>query len=67
MPTLERVTFLFTDVEGSTRILREHERAYTRLIAGYRRLVRETVEGMRRIYRIDLRGIGAMREWLDRH
>ncbi len=44
MRELERVTFLFTDVEGSTRILREHERAYTGLIAEYRRLVRETVE-----------------------
>jgi DNA-binding NarL/FixJ family response regulator/class 3 adenylate cyclase len=44
LPTLERVTFLFTDVEGSTRILRRHEQAYTGLIADYRRLVRETVE-----------------------
>ena len=44
LPSLERVTFLFTDVEGSTRILREHESAYTGLIADYRRLVRETVE-----------------------
>ena len=30
-------------------------------------LVTETREGTRRIYRIDPRGIGAMREWLDRH
>ena len=44
LTNLERVTFLFTDVEGSTRILREHERAYTQVIADYRRLVRETVE-----------------------
>ena len=43
MSSLERVTFFFTDVEGSTQILREHERAYTGLIADYRRLVRETV------------------------
>ena len=31
------------------------------------RLVTETRDGARRIYRIDPRGIGAMREWLDRH
>lgn len=30
-------------------------------------LVTETPEGARRIYRIDPRGIGAMREYLDRH
>jgi len=30
-------------------------------------LVTETRDGTRRIYRIDPRGIGAMREWLDRH
>jgi len=30
-------------------------------------LVREVAEGTRRIYHIDPRGIGAMREWLDRH
>jgi DNA-binding transcriptional ArsR family regulator len=29
-------------------------------------LVSETAEGTRRIYRIDPRGIGMMREWLDR-
>lgn len=29
-------------------------------------LVAETAQGTRRIYRIDPRGIGAMREWLDR-
>ena len=29
-------------------------------------LVSETAEGTRRIYRIDPRGIGEMREWLDR-
>ena len=29
-------------------------------------LVTESAEGTRRIYRIDPRGIGAMREWLDR-
>ena len=31
------------------------------------RLVTESRDGTRRIYRIDPRGIGAMREWLDRH
>lgn len=30
-------------------------------------LVTETAQGTRRIYRIDPRGIGAMRDWLDRH
>ena len=30
-------------------------------------LVTETPDGTRRIYRIDPRGIGAMREYLDRH
>lgn len=31
------------------------------------RLVREVIEGTRRIYHIDPRGVGAMREWLDKH
>jgi DNA-binding transcriptional ArsR family regulator len=30
-------------------------------------LVREVSEGTRRIYHIDPRGVGAMRDWLDRH
>jgi DNA-binding transcriptional ArsR family regulator len=30
-------------------------------------LVREVADGTRRIYHIDPRGVGAMREWLDRH
>jgi len=30
-------------------------------------LVTETAQGTRRIYRIDPRGIGAIRDWLDRH
>ncbi len=30
-------------------------------------LVREIAEGTRRIYHIDPRGVGAMREWLDKH
>jgi DNA-binding transcriptional ArsR family regulator len=30
-------------------------------------LVTETAQGTRRIYRLDPRGIGAMRDWLDRH
>ena len=29
-------------------------------------LVSETAQGTRRIYRLDPRGIGAMRDWLDR-
>ena len=30
-------------------------------------LVREVADGTRRIYHVDPRGVGAMREWLDRH
>jgi len=30
-------------------------------------LVREVAAGTRRIYSIDPRGIGAMRDWLDKH
>jgi DNA-binding transcriptional ArsR family regulator len=30
-------------------------------------LIREVAEGTRRIYHIDPRGVGAMREWLDRY
>lgn len=30
-------------------------------------LVREVAEGTRRVYHIDPRGVGAMREWLDKH
>jgi predicted ATPase/class 3 adenylate cyclase len=35
------VTFLFTDVEGSTRLLHEHGDAYADLLAEHRRLLRE--------------------------
>jgi predicted ATPase len=35
------VTFLFTDVEGSTRLLRDHGDAYADLLAEHRRLIRE--------------------------
>ena len=35
------VTFLFTDVEGSTRLLAEHGDAYAELLAEHRRLLRE--------------------------
>jgi predicted ATPase/class 3 adenylate cyclase len=35
------VTFLFTDVEGSTRLLREHGPAYADLLAEHRRVIRE--------------------------
>ncbi len=30
-------------------------------------LVREVADGTRRVYHIDPRGVGAMREWLDKH
>ncbi len=35
------VTFLFTDVEGSTRLLHEHGERYAELLAEHRRLLRE--------------------------
>ncbi|MBD0329277.1 MAG: adenylate/guanylate cyclase domain-containing protein [Thermoleophilia bacterium] len=35
------VTFLFTDVEGSTRLLHEHGERYADLLAEHRRLLRE--------------------------
>ena len=35
------VTFLFTDVEGSTRLLREHGAAYAELLARHRRVLRD--------------------------
>jgi predicted ATPase/class 3 adenylate cyclase len=35
------VTFLFTDVEGSTRLLREHGDAYADLLGEHRRVIRE--------------------------
>jgi hypothetical protein len=34
------VTFLFTDVEGSTRLVREHGSAYAKLLAEHRRWMR---------------------------
>src|SRR5919109_2216830 len=37
------VTFLFTDVEGSTRLLREHGAAYAELLAEHRRVIRAAV------------------------
>ena len=37
------VTFLFTDVEGSTRLLQEHGPAYADLLAEHRRAIREAL------------------------
>jgi DNA-binding NarL/FixJ family response regulator/class 3 adenylate cyclase len=44
MPELPRgtVTFVFTDIEGSTRLVRELGDAYVSVIADHRRLVRES-------------------------
>ena len=36
------VTFLFTDIEGSTRLLHEHGERYAELLAEHRRVLRET-------------------------
>jgi class 3 adenylate cyclase len=38
------VTFLFTDVEGSTRLLQEHGDAYAELLAEHRRVLRGAFE-----------------------
>ena len=35
------VTFLFTDVEGSTRLLQEHGAGYAELLAEHRRVLRD--------------------------
>src|ERR671936_445373 len=35
------VTFLFTDIEGSTRLLREHGERYAELLADHRRALRD--------------------------
>jgi class 3 adenylate cyclase len=35
------VTFLFTDVEGSTRLLAEHGERYAELLAEHRHVLRE--------------------------
>jgi predicted ATPase len=38
------VTFLFTDIEGSTRLLEEHGEAYAEQLAQHRRVLREAFE-----------------------
>ena len=38
------VTFLFTDVEGSTRLLQEHGERYAEVLADHRRCLREAFE-----------------------
>ena len=48
-PTAEIVTFVFTDVEGSTKLLHElGAEAYAGALAEHRRLLREAVEATRR-------------------
>ena len=49
------VTFVFTDIEGSTRLVRELGDAYVTVIADHRRLVRSAVRE-RGGYEIDCRG-----------
>jgi class 3 adenylate cyclase len=39
------VTFLFTDIEGSTRLLQELGDDYARIVADHRRLLREVFQG----------------------
>ena len=38
------VTFLFTDVEGSTRLLQEHGAKYAELLGEHRRTLRDVFE-----------------------
>lgn len=38
------VTFLFTDIEGSTRLLNQLGAAYARVLAQYRRLLRNVFQ-----------------------
>jgi class 3 adenylate cyclase/CheY-like chemotaxis protein len=49
------VTFVFTDVEGSTRLVRELGDSYVRMIADHRALVREALDE-RGGYEVDCRG-----------
>jgi DNA-binding NarL/FixJ family response regulator/class 3 adenylate cyclase len=49
------VTFVFTDVEGSTRLVRELGDSYVGVIADHRRLVREAL-AERNGYEVDCRG-----------
>jgi DNA-binding NarL/FixJ family response regulator/class 3 adenylate cyclase len=57
MPALPTgtVTFVFTDVEGSTRLVRDLGDDYVRVIADHRRLVREELD-QRNGYEVDARG-----------
>jgi predicted ATPase/class 3 adenylate cyclase len=41
------VTFLFTDIEGSTRLLQQVSRAYPEILAEHHRLIRDAVGGYR--------------------
>jgi predicted ATPase/class 3 adenylate cyclase len=49
------VTFLFTDVEGSTRLLHEHGAGYADLLAEHRRVLRE-VFGRHHGFEVDTQG-----------
>src|SRR5262245_28455792 len=40
----EALTFLFTDIEGSTRLAHELDRDYSRVLADSRQLIRSAVE-----------------------
>jgi DNA-binding NarL/FixJ family response regulator/class 3 adenylate cyclase len=49
------VTFVFTDIEGSTRLVRDLGESYVSVIADHRRLVREAL-GEHNGYEVDCRG-----------
>ena len=38
------VTFLFTDIEGSTQLLREHREDYAEILGSHQRLLRQTFQ-----------------------
>ena len=45
MPPLGTVTFLFTDIEGSTRLWEEHPGAMQGAVARHDEIVRSVIEG----------------------
>ncbi len=63
------VTFLFTDIEGSTRLLKQLGERYSDVLAEHRRILREAV-GAREGREIDTQGdsfLQQVREPRDAH
>ena len=38
------VTFLFTDIEGSTQLLREHRKEYAEILESHQRILRQAFQ-----------------------